>query len=54
MVIDSGCRAGSCGSCITAIKEGEVEYLSQPGSVPDAGSCLTCIAVPKSNLVLDA
>jgi ferredoxin-NADP reductase len=51
--IDSGCCAGSCGSCSVAIKEGEVEYLVQGGST-EAGSCLTCVCRPKSNLVLDA
>lgn len=51
--IDSGCCAGSCGSCSIAIKEGEVEYLSKDVS-PEAGSCLTCVCRPKSNLVLDA
>ena len=25
-----------------------------PGAEPDAGTCLTCISVPKSDLVLDA
>jgi len=54
VVIDSGCRAGSCGSCVTAIKEGDIEYLTDPGEPPDAGTCLTCISVPKSNLVIDA
>ena len=52
--IDFGCRAGNCGTCITAIKEGEVAYLSEPGDMPEAGSCLTCISVPKGELVLDA
>jgi ferredoxin len=51
--IDSGCCAGSCGSCSVAVKEGEVEYLSKadPG---EAGSCLTCVCRPKGDLVLDA
>jgi ferredoxin-NADP reductase len=52
--MDSGCRAGSCGTCVTAIKSGEVEYVSEPGEPPDAGSCLACICVPKGNLELDA
>jgi ferredoxin-NADP reductase len=54
VMIDSGCRAGSCGSCVTAIKSGEIEYMSPPGQEPDDGSCLACIAVPKSDLELDA
>jgi ferredoxin-NADP reductase len=52
--IDSGCCAGSCGSCLVAIKSGEVTYLSPPEAEPEAGSCLTCICRPKGNLVLDA
>ena len=52
--IDSGCRAGNCGTCLTAIKSGEVTYLNEPGAKIEQGSCLTCIAVPKSDLVLDA
>ena len=52
--IDSGCRAGSCGSCVTAIVSGEIDYLSDPGAPPDEGCCLTCISVPKTDVVLDA
>jgi ferredoxin-NADP reductase len=52
--IDSGCRAGSCGSCLVAIKSGEIEYVSEPGEKPETGSCLTCICRPKGDLVLDA
>jgi ferredoxin-NADP reductase len=52
--IDFGCRAGNCGTCITAIKSGDVEYLSEPGEKPESGSCLACVSVPKGPLVLDA
>ncbi len=52
--LDFGCRSGSCGTCLTAIKSGEVDYLHRPGSPPEAGSCLACIAVPSGPLVLDA
>ena len=52
--MDSGCRAGSCGTCITALKEGEVDYIEEPGTLPEDSSCLACIAVPKNNLTLDA
>ncbi len=54
IVIDSGCRSGSCGTCLTAIKSGEVVYHTTPGEKPEAGSCLPCISIPKSNIVLDA
>lgn len=52
--IDAGCRAGNCGTCLVAIKSGEVEYLTSQGASAETGSCLTCICKPKSNLVLDA
>jgi len=52
--IDSGCCAGSCGSCVVAIKSGEVDYLKKPDATPDAGTCLTCVCRPKNDLVLDA
>ena len=54
IAIDSGCRAGNCGTCKTAIVSGEVTYLHEPGEMPEAGSCLTCIAVPKGDVTLDA
>ena len=54
VAITSGCRAGNCGTCITAVKGGQVEYLREPGDKPEAGSCLTCITLPKGDLILDA
>jgi len=52
--IEGGCRSGQCGSCATAIKQGGVTYATPPGHVPDRGSCLPCMAIPKDGLVLDA
>ena len=52
--IDSGCRSGSCGTCMVAIKEGNVEYVGEPGNEPEEGSCLTCICRPKGKMVIDA
>lgn len=52
--MDSGCRAGNCGTCVTTVKAGEIDYINEPGDPPEDGTCLTCIAVPKSNLVLEA
>ncbi len=54
VVIDSGCRAGNCGSCETAIRSGEVRYMVEPSAVPEPGTCLACIAIPASDLELDA
>ena len=54
VALDSGCRAGQCGTCATAIKQGAVRYLEEPGTQPPPGTCLTCMAIPKEGLVLDA
>lgn len=52
--IESGCRAGNCGTCLVAIKSGAVDYLTEHGADAESGSCLTCICKPRTNLVLDA
>jgi ferredoxin-NADP reductase len=52
--LEGGCRAGSCGSCLVAIKEGEIEYEIEPGAAPEEGSCLSCICRPKGKIVIDA
>ena len=52
--IPFGCRAGSCGTCVTRIVSGEVSYLHEPGAPLGEGEALTCVAVPASPLVLDA
>ena len=54
IAMESGCRAGNCGSCLTAIRSGSVEYLNDPGAPVEDGTCLTCISIPKGPLVLDA
>lgn len=52
--IASGCRAGNCGTCETALISGKVHYLHDSGWKPQEGSCLTCITVPEGNIELDA
>ena len=52
--IESGCRAGNCGTCAIAIKSGEVSYLTEHGAELEEGTCLTCIAAPDGDVVLDA
>lgn len=52
--IASGCRAGNCGTCATAVREGSIEYLGTPGTEVEKGSCLACIAAPRTALTLDA
>jgi len=53
IAVDSGCRAGSCGSCQTSIRQGEVRYAQAPDFDPDAGSCLMCVSTPKTPLTLE-
>ena len=52
--MESGCRAGSCGECQVAVRQGEVEYIREPEFQCEEGCCLTCLAIPKRNLVLEA
>lgn len=50
-----GCRAGNCGTCLVALKEGEVAYIKDPGCDVETGACLSCISKPKGKqIVLDA
>ena len=48
-----GCRAGVCGTCVTGLRQGEVNYVHRPAKEPEADFCLPCITQPKSDLVLD-
>ncbi len=52
--IASGCRAGSCGTCLTAVMEGEVSYASPPDATIENGSCLACVGTPKGPIKIDA
>ncbi len=52
--INSGCRAGNCGTCATAVKAGEVSYVTRPATKPAKGTALVCIACPDGDIVLDA
>ena len=54
VAIASGCCAGQCGTCVTAIRTGNVTYAQAPGAKPDPGTCLACVAIPAGDLVLDA
>lgn len=52
--LPSGCRAGSCGECLLAIRGGSVTPIKQPGFPVPSGHCLACISTPAEALVLDA
>ena len=52
--VESGCRAGSCGSCQTRLVSGEIDYQQQPDAEIEPGHCLLCISTPKSDITLAA
>lgn len=52
--VDSGCRAGGCGSCQTTITSGEVTYRQTPDFDPEPGTCLLCVCTPKTSVTLEA
>jgi ferredoxin-NADP reductase/MOSC domain-containing protein YiiM len=54
VAIDFGCRAGSCGTCVTRLVSGAVRYLHQPNAPLHDGEILPCIAVPIEPIALDA
>ena len=51
--MDSGCRAGSCGTCATKLLKGKVSYPE--GMTPEcsADAILPCVAKPDGKLELD-
>lgn len=52
--IDAGCRAGNCGSCLVAVKSGNVEYVNGAGGDVEKGSCLACVCKPVGSIEIDA
>jgi ferredoxin len=53
IAIPTGCRVGQCESCAVPLAEGLVAYGSPQEDI-DADSCLTCQAIPQSDLIIDA
>ncbi len=52
-----GCRSGLCGSCLCSLESGQVDYPDGPSELledEDANALLTCQAIPKSDLVINA
>lgn len=54
VAVDSGCRAGSCGTCETRLIAGQVAYAEPPDHDIAPGHCLLCVGTPRSGLVIDA
>jgi len=47
----AGCRAGSCGVCITRIESGDVTYV-EPVAPPPPGCVHVCVAIPRKEVSL--
>jgi hypothetical protein len=54
VAVDSGCRAGSCGSCETRLLAGAVVYAQRPDHDVAPDHCLLCVGRPTTALVLEA
>jgi uncharacterized protein len=54
VAVDSGCRAGSCGTCQARCLEGVVSYLQPPDCEVTPGHGLLCVGRPEPGLVLEA
>ena len=50
---DFSCREGICNTCRCTIREGAVEYTSEPLDPPPAGQVLICCSRPVGRVVLD-
>ncbi|MDV3130172.1 molybdopterin-dependent oxidoreductase [Mycobacterium sp. 21AC1] len=54
VAIGSGCRTGQCESCEVPVLSGAIRYLVPEADPGDEARCLTCQAVPVSDLAIDA
>jgi len=54
VIVDAGCRSGSCGSCETKLLSGTIGYAHQPDHELAPGQCLLCVGTPESALELEA
>jgi ferredoxin-NADP reductase len=52
--IGFGCRYGDCGTCMTRVIRGTVQYLHPTGASPDPGTCLPCSCRPETDVELGA
>ncbi len=52
VTIESGCRAGSCGSCATRLLSGSVRYLDEIEDCP-TGCVLPCVAIPDGPIQIE-
>ena len=50
----SGCRSGSCGTCVTRILCGKFEHIKDVSADLGDDECLVCVARPIEELKIDA
>jgi anaerobic selenocysteine-containing dehydrogenase/ferredoxin-NADP reductase len=53
IAIPTGCRVGQCESCAVPLADGLVAY-GLPLDDVDADTCLTCQAIPQTDIIVDA
>ena len=54
VMVESGCRNGSCGTCETRVISGRILYENKPDHDIAPGHCLLCVGTPETALELDA
>ncbi|MDA7503413.1 FAD-binding oxidoreductase [bacterium] len=52
--VEAVCRSGNCGACQIGLLSGCVKYDQKSDESCDTKSCLPCIAIPVSDIVLNA
>jgi uncharacterized protein len=52
--INAGCLYGDCGTCMTGLRSGKINYNHQTEIVPDEGTCLPCSCMPATSIALEA
>ncbi len=52
--IETGCRYGDCGTCMTAMKSGKVAYEYDPMATLDEGTILPCCCKPTESITIEA
>jgi ferredoxin-NADP reductase len=52
--LNSACRSGDCGACIAKLRQGTVQYETQPGCDFQADEVVACVARPTSDIRIEA